>query len=61
MPDEPAPGELVRQVVGVELTDEEASALADWYANLARMVAAFPGVDLKQVEPPLRSTPAPRV
>jgi hypothetical protein len=61
MPDEPTPGELLRQVVGVELTHEEASALADWYANLARMVAAFPGGDLKQVEPPLRSTPAPRV
>jgi hypothetical protein len=58
---EPAPGELVKHVVGVELTDEEASALANWYANLARSVAAFPGADLKQVEPPLRSIPGPRV
>jgi cytochrome c553 len=56
---EPAAGEAVRQVVGAELSDAEAAALADWYAALARGVAAFPQADLKAVEPPLRSTPGP--
>jgi hypothetical protein len=46
-------------VVGVELSDEEAQALAAVYASLARNVAAFPSADLKQVEPPLRSVPGP--
>jgi len=50
--------ETVRQVMP-ELTVEEAASLAEWYANLARAVAAFPGEDLRQVEPALRSTPGP--
>ena len=57
---EPAAGEAVRQVVGAELSDAEAAALANWYADLARGVAAFPQADLKAVEPPLRSTPGPQ-
>ena len=56
---ESAAGEAVRQVVGAELSDAEAAALADCYAALARGVAAFPQADLKAVEPPLRSTPGP--
>ena len=51
--------EEVRQIVGVELSDTEAEALAAWYANLARSVAAFPAEDLKRIEPPLRSIPGP--
>jgi hypothetical protein len=39
---------------------QEAEALAEWYAGLARAVAAFPEADLKGLEPPLRSTPGPR-
>ena len=42
-----------------EISADEAAALADWYAALARGVAAFPVDDLKRVEPPLRSTPGP--
>jgi len=49
----------VRQIVGVELSDAEAEALAAWYATLARSVAAFPAEDLKRTEPPLRSVPGP--
>lgn len=57
---EHASTELVKQLIGVELTDDrETSALVDWYANLARSVAAFPQADLKKVEPPLRSVPGP--
>jgi len=56
---EPAAGEAVRQVVGAQLSDREAAALANWYAALARGVADFPQADLKAVEPPLRSTPGP--
>jgi hypothetical protein len=58
---EPAAGEAVRQIVGAELSVEEAFTLADWYAALARGVAAFPQDDLKAVEPPLISTPGPSV
>jgi hypothetical protein len=53
--------EEVRQIVGVELSDAEAEALAAWYANLARAVAAYPAEDLKRIEPPLRSVPGPVV
>ena len=49
----------VRRIVGVELTDAEAEALATYYANLARSVAPFPAEDLKRTEPPLRSIPGP--
>jgi len=50
-----------RRIVGVELSDAEAEALAAYYANLARSVAAFPASDLKRTEPPLRSIPGPVV
>lgn len=56
---EPAAGEAVRQILGVQLSDPEAAALADWHAALARGVAAFPQADVQAVEPPLRSTPGP--
>jgi hypothetical protein len=49
----------VRRIIGVDLTDAEAEALATYYANLARSVAAFPAEDLKRTEPPLRSIPGP--
>ncbi len=49
----------VRRVVGVALSDAEVQALATYYANLARSVAAFPAEDLKRIEPPLRSIPGP--
>jgi hypothetical protein len=51
--------EEVRRIVGVELSDPEAEALATYYANLARSVAAFPAEELKRTEPPLRSIPGP--
>jgi hypothetical protein len=50
----------VRGAIGAALTDAEASALADWYATLRRAVAAFPESPLKNIEPPLRSTPGPK-
>jgi hypothetical protein len=56
---EPAPGDAASQRIGVALSDQEAAALADWYADIARAVAEFPQADLKAVEPPLRSTPGP--
>lgn len=48
----------VRELVP-ELTSDEARALAEWYAGLARGVAAFPQDDLRRVEAPMRSTPGP--
>jgi hypothetical protein len=53
--------EEVRRIVGVDLSDAEAEALAAAYAAIARSVAAFPADDLKRTEPPLRSIPGPRV
>ncbi len=49
----------IRQVVGIELSEQDAEALRGWYASFARGVAAFPAADLKRVEPPLRSVPGP--
>jgi glucose-6-phosphate dehydrogenase assembly protein OpcA len=51
--------EDVRRLVGTQLTDMEASGLAEWYAALAAALDRFPRQDLKTVEPPLRSTPGP--
>jgi len=51
--------QVVGQIIGNQVTDAEATALAEWYAALARGVAAYPQADLKGVEPPLRSTPGP--
>ena len=53
--------EEIRGIVGVELSEQDAEALAAWYANFARGVAAFPAADLRRVEPPLRSVPGPAV
>ena len=53
--------EHVRRTIGVPLTEDEATALAQWYANIARAVAEFPFDDLKNVEPPLRSVAGPPV
>jgi hypothetical protein len=52
--------DLVRQLVEAPVSDEQASALADWYNALEAQVARFPEAELKGVEPPLRSTPSPR-
>ena len=51
--------QVVRQIIGNQVTDAEATALAEWYAALGSSVAAYPRADLKGVEPPLRSTPGP--
>jgi len=51
----------MQRLLGVELTIDEAEALAAWYSSLARGVAAFPAADLRRVEPPLRSVPAPLI
>ena len=57
---EPTSGQMVKEIIVAELTDQEVSALVEGYATLARSMAAFPGADLKRVEPPLRSVPGPR-
>jgi hypothetical protein len=49
----------VRHFVDTPLTNVQAKVLADWYTSLSAAVAAFPEGDLRGVEPPLRSTPAP--
>ncbi len=51
----------MQRLLGVELTIDEAEALAAWYSSLARGVAAFPAADLRRVEPPLRSVPGPLI
>ena len=58
---EPLSKDEIRQIVGIELSDQDAEALAGWYAGFARGVAAYPAADLKRVEPPLRSVPGPVV
>jgi hypothetical protein len=58
---EPLSKDEIRTIVGIELSDQDAEALAGWYAGFARGVAAFPADDLKRVEPPLRSVPGPVV
>jgi hypothetical protein len=50
----------IRRLLDLPMTDTQASALAAWYASLSAAVAAFPEGDLRGIEPPLRSTPAPR-
>ena len=52
--------ELVRLLVAGDVDDDAARALVDWYASMARDVAAFPEAELRGVEPPLRSTAGPR-
>ena len=49
----------VRRLIGTQLTDMEASGLADWYAALSAAIGRFPAADLQRVEPALRSTPGP--
>ena len=56
---ESLPAQQVRDIVGVELSEQDAGALAGWYAGFARGVAGFPAADLKRVEPPLRSIAGP--
>lgn len=60
LPMSPLSPEDVRKLVGMQMTDTEANALAAWYAPLRAALAAFPEADLRQVEPPLHSIPAPR-
>jgi hypothetical protein len=56
---EPFSRDAIREIVGSDLSDRDAEALAAWYAGFALGVAGFPAADLKRVEPPLRSTPGP--
>jgi cytochrome c553 len=51
----------IRRRVGTELSEADVAALADWYTALAQAVGRFPADDLQTAEPPLRSTPGPRV
>ncbi|HEY3063417.1 MAG TPA: hypothetical protein VGL99_30980 [Chloroflexota bacterium] len=52
--------ERIRALVGPEVSDEQAQALATYYANLSQTVAAFATDELRALEPPLRSIPGPR-
>jgi hypothetical protein len=45
---------------GLEIVPADAERLIRTYQDLAREIAAFPEAELKAVEPPLRSLPAPR-
>jgi hypothetical protein len=51
--------QYVRAVIGTELTDAEAEALAAYYEALSRAVQTFATDALRNVEPPLRSVPGP--
>jgi len=59
MTDQSAP-ERVRAIVGPELSDAEADALVATSAALSKAVLDLPRAELRNVDPPLRSTPAPR-
>ncbi len=50
----------VRAIVGPELSDDEADALVATSAALSKAVLELPRADLRNIDPPLRSTPAPR-
>ena len=50
----------LRQVLGAAVSEDEARAIGEWYATISEAVAKFPSNDLRAVEPPLRSTAAPR-
>jgi len=52
--------ELVRLLVPGDVDADAARALVDWYAPIARGIAAFPEAELRAVEPPLRSTAGPK-
>jgi hypothetical protein len=56
---EPLSPEEVRRILSFTISDQDATAMAAWYANLSRAVALFPAGDLKDVEPPLRSVAGP--
>lgn len=58
--DERMTADEVARIVAGGISADEAQALMDWYAALAANVARFPAADLKQVEPPLQSTPGPQ-
>lgn len=47
----------IRAIVSRDLTAEEVDALAQWYAALSASVQRFESAELKNAEPPLRSTP----
>ncbi len=49
----------IRRVIP-NASSDEARALVDWCIALRRNLNVFPAEDLRQVEPPLRSTPGPR-
>ena len=61
MPERP-PTDLIQRIagelVGLQLTEAEAEALAGLYGATARGVAAFPSDELHTIEAPLRSVPA---
>ena len=56
----PATREQIRAIVGAELADQDADALLATSAALSRAVANMPRAELRMVDPPLRSPPAPR-
>jgi hypothetical protein len=49
----------LRDVIGVDLSDADADALASYYASLSDAVAAFATEELRNVEPALRAVPGP--
>ena len=49
----------VREIIGRELSDEETKALVATSTALSRAVEAMPRHELRNVDPPLRSTPGP--
>ena len=49
---------IAGELIGLDVTDAEAEALAALYGATARGVAAFPSEELHTIEPPLRSVPA---
>ncbi len=57
----PAPPnfDALRALLGASVPDAEVEAVVASYLTLARAVAAFPTLELAEVEPPLRSVPGP--
>jgi hypothetical protein len=53
--------EQLRELMGAVLTDAEAQALAGAFAAQQSAMAAFNFAELKGLEPPLRSTPGPKL
>ena len=56
---EPSERDRIRVILGVHISDDDADALLAIHAAMARGLGGVPFEELRQVQPPLQSMPAP--